>query len=1007
MAQDLPSIPNTVPQVRAPTPMVSAAQIAQPYQEAAQALDRIGDAHLSAARAHQQAASADQQIAGANQSLGDTLMKDVAVPAAEKAGLRAVTRDQDGNLQVEKAPIFGEAAGAYSRAVKMGALADGEGVAKRDDIAMRDQYRDNPQGYVKAADEYRQAKIKQYTDAVGPEVGVAMGRIIDGQTTQTYKGLLNEKERLDLQRADGSMTAQIQSARDDAVALARGGDTTSPVFRQTLSKIQTLTNEKVNNPRLAYPREQADYDLQHLDGEMRANGVLYHVDQVYKDQGVNPDGSTKGGMANAIKTAHDILTNPDLKLTETQRQQYFAKATSEIHANEAMRRQDVGEARAAAQALNMASVLGAPIQPEDVEAVAKGFRDSGAPGEAARLYATYARKPLNDAFGKQSLPVQVEQLNAMRGVATYQPMITAAAQQTGVDPVILARQLHQESGFNPNALSPKGAAGIAQFIPATAARYGVDVRDPQSSIMGQARYMADLSRQFGGNTGLALAGYNWGEGKVAAWIASGANPAAMPAETRNYVRSITGMPIEDWTSGKRPSPEATAAATGGPGAALWLQANRQSTISTEASGAWKTVMTDWHEKGIRPADPVVNQIVDAARATDNHDLLEKIGTDVDRIDLVQRQGRRSLPEQEAANAELGRNAEAGTLSIGQAAVMKDLSARQAAVSKGLDENPITTTVKNFPERFRTPAPLDLTNPENLTAGLAMRGQIATFATQNWQTQPVSALDKADLAQVKGALDTADPAGKARIFHSISTALPEPVRNATLAQIAKEGKSVDAFAGGMQSDAPDVAQSIFRGQQAIKTDDRYDPSKKTDDFNQEFDKRLPPTTFTLAARTDDNGAYAVMKGAVKARYADLAAQSGDVSGKINNDRLQTAIDDVTGGVLDLNGGKFIAPARGMDARTFEGVLAGVTDNDMPGVSTLNGQRVDANYLRAAGQLESVGDGRYLVRLGRDPLKPVYAYQGAYGEAPQKFVLDLRGRQPAVVPPLPSATLGQAP
>jgi hypothetical protein len=69
-------------------------------------------------------------------------------------------------------------------------------------------------------------------------------------------------------------------------------------------------------------------------------------------------------------------------------------------------------------------------------------------------------------------------------------------------------------------------------------------------------------------------------------------------------------------------------------------------------------------------------------------------------------------------------------------------------------------------------------------------------------------------------------------------------------------------------------------------------------------------------------------------------------------------------------------------------------------TLGGQAISAQYLRSAAQLESVGDGRYFVRLCRDPMKPVYAYQTTGAErmfgAPQKFVLDLRGRAPVPVP-----------
>jgi hypothetical protein len=135
----------------------------------------------------------------------------------------------------------------------------------------------------------------------------------------------------------------------------------------------------------------------------------------------------------------------------------------------------------------------------------------------------------------------------------FMPMIQQQAQKYGLDPILLNRQLYQESGLNPNVgTSSAGAQGIAQFIPGTAQRYGVNVRDPASSIEGAAHYMSDLTKQFGGNTGLALAGYNWGEGNVAKWIASGANPASMPAETRNYVQRITGPPIEAWIRGDKP-----------------------------------------------------------------------------------------------------------------------------------------------------------------------------------------------------------------------------------------------------------------------------------------------------------------------------------------------------------------------------------------------------------------------------------------------------------------------
>ncbi|MFD2827174.1 lytic transglycosylase domain-containing protein [Leeuwenhoekiella polynyae] len=105
----------------------------------------------------------------------------------------------------------------------------------------------------------------------------------------------------------------------------------------------------------------------------------------------------------------------------------------------------------------------------------------------------------------------------------------------GVDPKIGYWQLWQESRFKQYAKSPVGAAGIAQFMPATAKEWNVDVNDIDSSIDGWARYMAwILKRSYvGGKYDLALAAYNAGVGNVQKY---GAVPPF--EETQNYVKTI-------------------------------------------------------------------------------------------------------------------------------------------------------------------------------------------------------------------------------------------------------------------------------------------------------------------------------------------------------------------------------------------------------------------------------------------------------------------------------------
>ncbi len=94
---------------------------------------------------------------------------------------------------------------------KFAALAEGEGAVRRKDIELRTQYRDDPAGYLQAADAFTKQMQDQYTEAAGPLVGVALRKAIEPITTQTYRGLLNEKERLDLQRSSIAIDSQRSS----------------------------------------------------------------------------------------------------------------------------------------------------------------------------------------------------------------------------------------------------------------------------------------------------------------------------------------------------------------------------------------------------------------------------------------------------------------------------------------------------------------------------------------------------------------------------------------------------------------------------------------------------------------------------------------------------------------------------------------------------------------------------------------------------------------------------
>ena len=130
-------------------------------------------------------------------------------------------------------------------------------------------------------------------------------------------------------------------------------------------------------------------------------------------------------------------------------------------------------------------------------------------------------------------------------------LIERAAQADKLPVDYLTKLIWQESRFNAHAVSPKGAQGMAQFMPGTAAERGLaDPFDPEQAIPKAADLLADLRARFG-NLGLAAAGYNAGPQRVADWLAG---KGGMPAETRNYVLIVTGLDVEDWRSGAAAKP---------------------------------------------------------------------------------------------------------------------------------------------------------------------------------------------------------------------------------------------------------------------------------------------------------------------------------------------------------------------------------------------------------------------------------------------------------------------
>lgn len=1022
----MPEMPGQVPErisiSEQPRSAVTGQDVASPYEQLGNALDKSGHA-----------------------------LEDISTEMATQAGYKAVTRDANGKVQVEPAAYLGPAAIAYRRAVSVAYATEMDGAAKRKDIELRKQYRDQPECYQQAAENYRRGIQADAEKVVGPEAANAIGRMVEQTTTSTYRGLLNEQERLELQRSLGVIDSGIASAEDDASALSRGG---APFDRgplkDAIDKAEMLRAEKTKNPRLAYTPEQAKLDQDHFLGQLGAQRFIYQTDQVYKSgwdpltgktPDTPPDAATRAQQALAF--AKGILTNPQLKLTEPQRLGYYHQAEAEIRANEAERRSDVNEMAVAERDLQTSVALGIPLDIARVQQIEDGYNKLGAYARADALLAWVARAPHVNKFGLQSMPDQTNQLNQLG--------------QSLVAPGYTGRVIQIESGGDPYNVTGSNR-GLGQFGPEEERRYGITSANytdravqERALQMEAAENMPRLANVLGRPPTPAelYITHQQGQAGGPALLANPDKPAwevlrpfygsdrmAKLAISGNIPQGpLRGVPVENITAGQFTSTWSNFFNRGGNGAvpaggsltpgvsvgaglsapgalplaappagvspsvaqAYHMQLARN--LDSQEMKTWNEAWEEWKKDGTRPSDEKWKELEDAAKASGNDVLLGTMAKARNIIDGVQQVAQGPLAGQDAALADLRQRLAAGVPVPGGAEFLAEATKRNEQIRKGLAEDAPATVAANFPDRkgVRVPPPLNLANDQELMAGLQERTKLATFAAQVWQVPTPSALGKGDLAAISAVLKQGTIQDKIRILGAITHGITDRnVRNATLTALGEKGtgESEALLAGDMMGRAPAVSESILRGQDALAVDKRYGPEATGEElhWNQELDKRLPATAFSVEGRTKPGGSYDMFAKSVKAVYADISQRMGDTSGVVKPQRLQDAITMVTGGVLTHNGAPLIAPVYGMSQSDFDRTLFGVTDKDLEGVTTQNGQPLTKEYLRSTAQLESRSDGTYRVLLGRDPMKPVYAYirQAGVPIQPRPFVLDLRNR-----------------
>ncbi|HMO30406.1 hypothetical protein [Enterovirga sp.] len=964
-----------------------------------------------------------QMVARAVGHLGNVVDEATVDWHRQAAEERVVTRDQDGNVQLELRPFeFSAGDRAYNAVARQRALSAGMtdvDRARADTIA---KHQNDPAGFdvewtaftkrlAVTGDKVLRGPLSDYANRTG---GEARNKL---QITRAHN---------DTEAGKAGMLARAQVAGNDMLTLAREGGTETPAYQQAVKNLQDVFEQLRAIPAYNVSQEEVDINLKRwrdLGLGMAASGG---VTKAWKENGVvgarkyieeNITNNTSLHLSDADRAHIATFANAKLAQLQGERQIEVERLKPTVDAfwthlwgkGKPVPDGQYQEALKRVQAVGDDGLLSRLMTGRALEATFMASRSApdaafpGAPapsgptlipGASPTLGAGFARSAGGEAIGA-SLLRKFEgfhaspywDVNAYRSGYGSDTITRADGSVVRVAPGMqvsredaerdLARRINTE--FLPKAAQTVG--GAWDGLPQAAKEALVSVTYNYGSLPGsvaEAARTGDVNAIAGAIRGLAghNGGVNANRRNQEAAHAAGGSSGGVPQ-----------VPTMPWTAEQLKAnphllPDWLAAAAG----------------ASDRQVRWATMQADGviaalkHDQ--RPNEESTAAVLQIARTNPPEaGLAEKIK----QISTL------------AAGSEIARAAGNMTDAAGASFLSR---VHQLAQGASLYHQAIERDAQEAAKRRRTRLtndpvaegadrgwhppvpPIDFSAPpDRIAQVIAAHGDAARDrgAARGNPLEP--ALGPPEVAQVKAIASQGTVDQRLLLLSSIAQ-MPEGVRNATLQQIGMGGEAaVFAFAGGLAQEAPDIARSLVVGHAAMTAKEGYIPKTGANAtvYRSSKDAALPVAAFPPAIRADGSGPLAAMSQAIDARYAYLAAQAGDTTGKPNETRLRQATNDVTGGVLWHNGAPVIAPVRGMDQRGFDSIMAGITDGDLAGVTTGSGRPITANYLRSSARLQAVGEAQYLVVLNRNDAAPQYAT--AFGKA---FVLNLKGREPAPPP-----------
>lgn len=1075
----LPEIQPRGAVTRGPQSSISAAEVANPFQQIAHALGDAGD-----------------------------MLQRANVADANTAGENAVYRDADGNLKVDARSNMSASGRAYNAAAQQGYAARLAGDIRSRGTAMSNEAKGNVDVFNSSWKAFRD----QTLTAVPKEFRGAVTTMLDTEGPRFGLGVSEQKRTSDLKEFEGNIKSEIQLLDDDASTLARGGGVGTETYKQKQAQIRTLYQQLADNPDFIVGQGEADIALKRMEGRHMSEAMLGSVEKALNT----------GGIGEAKKISEAILTDSSLSLTPAERRQYSGLANERINGFVAQTKANLKPIQDQSKTIRERLKEGVGLDSDDIDTTARTLAAGGDMSGALELYQARATARTLQTFRMADNPGQ---LNRAEG------LFSSAA---GGDGIIAAMQ-HVESSGDPNAESPKGASGDMQVMPGTGAEIAAELGDTSYPVNGSedeqkaylksgdvslrygTHYFNKMMNRYGGDQQAALIAYNGGADRADKWLSAGRDDSVIPKESADYYKKVLGR-VGSATTNFTPE-EATAAKTflqartskdashidgldntfavklsklieaapagirdklgiysgarsnerqaelyaaalqkygseaearkwvappgksqhnhgkaadmgydGGslknapPEVVKWVHDNAATfglkfplgnenwhieddstrggkagpqvdpevikEYRTEMTADAKSMFTDikaGYDKGMTPAVSDINLLSRQLAIVDDQDFRKEVADYFTTQSAVGAAAGIAPAQLESLISSLQSDAADGA-TVAQQQIITGMQDAEKARTQALKDDPIGYGVRKG--MIAAPPALDIANPDSWGPTFSSLQNGVDVMQARGEVGNISALRPAMQQQVANALAASTPQDSVKLLGSMAANMSPETYKSTLGALYTGGQSrAVAAAGALVPVNPEAAEGVLRGQQLLKENPLLAP-KKSDSNAESIDAILPSSAFAPTLE----GTRQSLLDAATARYADLSSQSADTSGELNEERMQKAITEVTGGLVDMNGVETIAPKYGMSQEDFDQTISGLDDEAMRGAVTSSGLPVKANDLRYEGRLRAVADGRYVLEFG-SPDRPTYALRqqspGTYG-TPGVFVLDLRNR-----------------